>query len=228
MTDLAAGRTFRAPGSIANDFFILLGNIFSPGTVLLTNGNAKIFPFTLNFGYNGAMATVTRRIRPEIAVANRPKRRRPTRQIRMLVQLSALTAAIVGLWLLWNLTATTVEIEVDGVTESVQTHRRAVGDLLTDIGLLLGPEAAIEEVVAQGSRVPVQVTQTHGLTGEAAATTAGAAALAAPQESLRLSHNLDTRITEGLQVSVVRPRPFRIFADGRRPRSLVGRNLLQS
>ena len=133
----------------------------------------------------------------------------------MLVQLSALTAAIVGLWLLWNLTATTVEIEVDGVTESVQTHRRAVGDLLTDFGLLLGPEAAIEEVVAQGSRVPVRVTQTHDLVGDAAATTAGAAALAAPQESLRLSHNLDTRITEGLQVSVVRPRPFRIFADGR-------------
>ena len=133
----------------------------------------------------------------------------------MLVQLSALTAAIVGLWLLWNLTATTVEIEVDGVTESVQTHRRAVGDLLTDFGLLLGPEAAIEEVVAQGSRVPVRVTQTHDLVGDEAATTAGAAALAAPQESLRLSHNLDTRITEGLQVSVVRPRPFRIFADGR-------------
>ena len=133
----------------------------------------------------------------------------------MLVQLSALTAAIVGLWLLWNLTATTVEIEVDGVTESVQTHRRAVGDLLTDFGLLLGPEAAIEEVVVQGSRVPVRVTQTHGLVGEAAASTAGAAALATPQESLRLSHNLDTRITEGLQVSVVRPRPFHIFADGR-------------
>ena len=50
LTDLAAGRTFRAPGSIANDFFILLGNIFSPGTVLLTNGNTRIFPFTLNFG----------------------------------------------------------------------------------------------------------------------------------------------------------------------------------
>ena len=167
------------------------------------------------------MATVTRRIRPKVAVADRTQRRQPTRQIRMLVQLSALTAAIIGLWLLWNLTATTVQIEVDGVTESVQTHRRVVGDLLTDVGLLLGPEALVEEVVEEGSRVPIRVTQTHDLSGDTAAATVGtvdsvgAVDSATAEETLRISHNLDTRITDGLQVSVERPRSFLIFADGK-------------
>ena len=161
------------------------------------------------------MATVTRRIRPKVAVANRTKSRQPNGQIRVLVQLSALTAAIVGLWLLWNLTATTVQIEVDGVSESVQTHRRVVGDLLTDVGLLLGPEALVEEVVGEGSRVPIRVTQTHDSLGSAAVATGGTVVQAAANESLRLSHNLDTRISEGLRVSVERPQSFVIFADGR-------------
>ena len=161
------------------------------------------------------MATVTRRIRPKVAVANRTQSRQSNGQIRVLVQLSALTAAIVGLWLLWNLTATTVQIEVDGVSESVQTHRRVVGDLLTDVGLLLGPEALVEEVVGEGTRVPIRVTQTHNSLGSAAVATGGTVEQAAANESLRLSHNLDTRISEGLRVSVERPQSFVIFADGR-------------
>ncbi len=161
------------------------------------------------------MATVTRRIKPRVTVANRTQRRQPNGQIRVLVQLSALTAAIFGLWMLWNLTATTVQIEVDGVSESVQTHRRVVGDLLTDVGLLLGPEALVEEVVGEGSRVPIRVTQTHDSLGSAAVATGGTVVQAAANESLRLSHNLDTRISEGLRVSVERPQSFVIFADGR-------------
>lgn len=161
------------------------------------------------------MATITRRIGPKVAVGNRPTRRRPNRQMRMFVQLSALTAAFVGLWLLWNLTATTVEIEVDGVNDTVQTHRRVVGTLLSDVGLLLGPETVVEQMVADDSRVSIRVTQTHDLVGVAAAAAGDSDVIAAPRESLRLSHNLDTRITDGLRVSVERPRSFLIFADGR-------------
>ena len=180
------------------------------------------------------MATVTRRIRPKVAVAGRSQRRQPTRQIRILVQLSALTAAIIGLWLLWNLTATTVQIEVDGVTESVQTHRRVVGDLLTDVGLLLGPEALVEEVVGDGSRVPIRVTQTHDLNGDTAAATVGtvdsvgAVDSATAEETLRISHNLDTRIRDGLQVSV-RVRALLLYSPTvRRRRYQAGRLLRRS
>lgn len=161
------------------------------------------------------MATVTRRIKPKAAVFGPPLRRHSSRRVRILVQLSVLTAAIAGLWLLWDLTASTVEIEVDGVTSSVQTHRRAVGDLLTDIGLLLGREAVVEEVLAGDTRITVRQTETHAQANVASAATGDDAAKAAPLEGLRISHNLNTRITDGLRLFIERPQPFRILADGR-------------
>ena len=161
------------------------------------------------------MATVTRRIKPDVAVSDPKLRRHSSRRIRLLVQLSALTAAIAGLWLLWNLTASTVEIEVDGVTRTVQTHRRNVGDLLTDVGLLMGPEGVTEAALAESSLVPARVAQA----GSAVSDTPSAGGIdvsrtAAP-EGLRISHNLDTRITDGLRLSIKRPQPFLIVADGR-------------
>ncbi len=161
------------------------------------------------------MATATQPIKAKVAVAEPPLRRQSSRRIRILVQLSALTAAIAGLWLLWNLTASTVEIEVDGVTSSVQTHRRVVGDLLTDVGLLLGREAVDEEVLAADTRDSVRVTETHVQVNVASAAPGVDPALAAPREGLRISHNLNTRITDGLRLSIERPQPFRILADGR-------------
>lgn len=161
------------------------------------------------------MATVTRRIKPKAVVSGPSLRRQSSRRVRILVQLSALTAAIAGLWLLWDLTASTVEIEVDGVTSSVQTHRRVVGDLLTDVGLFLGREAVVEEVLAGNARVTVRQTQTHALAIVASAATGDDAAKAAPREGLRISHNLNTRITDGLRLFIERPQPFRILADGR-------------
>jgi len=124
-------------------------------------------------------------------------------------------AAIAGLWLLWDLTASTVEIEVDGVTSSVQTHRRVVGDLLTDVGLLLGREAVVEEVLAGDTRITVRKTETHAQANVASAATGDDAAKAAPREGLRISHNLNTRITDGLRLFIERPQSFRILADGR-------------
>jgi uncharacterized protein YabE (DUF348 family) len=161
------------------------------------------------------MATATQPIKAKVAVAEPPLRRQSSRRIRILVQLSALTAAIAGLWLLWDLTASTVEIEVDGVTSSVQTHRRVVGDLLTDVGLLLGREAVDEEVLAGDTRDSVRVTETHVQANVASAVPGVDTALAAPREGLRISHNLNTRITDGLRLSIERPQPFRILADGR-------------
>ena len=162
------------------------------------------------------MATVTRRIKPKIAVSDRPLRRQSSRRIRILVQLSALTAAIVGLWLLWNLTANTVEIEVDGVIrKTVQTHRRNVGDLLTDVGLLPGPEATADDALAQNSFVPARVAQAQDPASSEPSAAKIALSRAAPREGLRLSHSLDTRITDGLRLSIERPQPFLIVAGGR-------------
>ena len=169
------------------------------------------------------MATVTRRIEPKAYTADRPKLRQLHRQILPFLQISALTVAIMGLWMFWNWTASTVVIEVDGVSDTVQTHRRVLSGFLTDAGLLLGPEAIVQEVTTEESRVPVRLTLPPELAGDSTAGTGGdagaglsvAEALAAPQENLRLSHSVDSRISEGLRISVQRPRPFRIIADGR-------------
>ena len=165
------------------------------------------------------MATVTRRIKPDVAVSDARLRRHSSRRVRILVQLSALTAAIAGLWLLWNLTASTVEIEVDGVTKTVQTHRRNVGDLLTDVGLLTGPEGVTEEALAGSPLVPARVAQARDAMRDTPAAPGNALSQTAAPQGLRISHNLDTRITDGLRLSIQRPQPFLILADGREYKS---------
>lgn len=42
---------------------------------------------------------------------------------------------LVFLWGIWSLTSTTVHVTVDGVTETIYTHRRSIGDLLLDLGM---------------------------------------------------------------------------------------------
>ena len=161
------------------------------------------------------MATVTRRVKPKVAVSGTRLRRQSNRRIRILVQLSALTAAIAGLWILWNLTASTVEIEVDGVTRTVQTHRRNVGDLLTDVGLMEGPEAVTNGASAERALVPARVAQAQNASSDTPPSKGVALSGAAPQEGLRVSHDLNTRIIDGLRLSIERPQRFLIVADGR-------------
>ena len=47
------------------------------------------------------------------------------------------------LWILWSVTARPVQVTVDGVTDSVATHRRTVGALLIDLGITLQPSDRI-------------------------------------------------------------------------------------
>lgn len=124
-----------------------------------------------------------------------------------MVRLSLLVAAIVGLWALWNFTATPVEIVVDGHSLTINTHRRAVGTLLTDLGLSLDqlgePLRTQTEIgtVATVGRFQLGSGDGEGLTGQI--------------EEVRISHSLDTEIVNGMRISVDRPRPFHIYADGR-------------
>lgn len=153
------------------------------------------------------MATVTRRVRPDVTVAHSQVRRWPGRQFRLMVRLSLVVAAIVGLWALWNFTATPVEIVVDGHSLTINTHRRAVGSLLSDLGLSLDQLGE-----PQSAQTEVGTVATLGLlrpgTGEGEGSTR-------QFEEVRISHSLDTRIVNGMRISVERPRPFHISADGR-------------
>ncbi|MDE0198649.1 MAG: ubiquitin-like domain-containing protein [Caldilineaceae bacterium] len=113
------------------------------------------------------------------------------------------------------MTASTVEIEVDGVTRTVQTHRRNVGDLLTDVGLMEGPEAATYVASAERPLVPARVAQAQNAASDTPSSEGVALSETAPREGLRVSHALNTRIIDGLRLSVERPQRFLISADGR-------------
>ncbi|RME56960.1 MAG: DUF348 domain-containing protein, partial [Caldilineae bacterium] len=56
-----------------------------------------------------------------------------------LMTLAQAAAAVLALWSLWTLTATPVVVTVDGITETVHTHRRTLAPLLADLGLELHP-----------------------------------------------------------------------------------------
>lgn len=119
---------------------------------------------------------------------------------------------------MWSLTATTVEIEVDGVRDTVQTHRRVVGAVLTDVGLLMGAEAVVEEGAEGVTFVPSAASRAQNGVGRVVAAAGESGVPAASEVRLRISHDLEARVTEGLRVSVERPQPFRILADGRETR----------
>ena len=161
------------------------------------------------------MATVTRRVRQDLNVAERRKVRRSIWQVRLSVQLSVLAAVVLGLWALWNFTATPVEIVVDGVAETVYTHRRAVGALLADVGLLLGPVGAAENMKVGRPPSLARLNGTNLPDGVFLASLGDNETQIGQRGGLWLSHSLDERIENGLRVTVERPRPFRITADGR-------------
>jgi uncharacterized protein YabE (DUF348 family) len=98
---------------------------------------------------------------------------KPTQALSLVaIRLSALLLGGLFLWAGWVLSTHPVAVTVDGVSETVLTHRRTVGALLLDLGITL-------------------------------------------QANDRLSTASDTPISNGIQVTVERARPFRILADGR-------------
>lgn len=74
---------------------------------------------------------------------------------------------VLTMWALWQMTARTVNVEVDGVTVNVNTHRRQVRELIVDLGIDLVPQdhvspalntplSQVQGVVIERAR-PVQV-----------------------------------------------------------------------
>ncbi len=66
--------------------------------------------------------------------------------------------ALLVLWLLWALTAKPVSVTVDGMTESLSTHRTTVADLLLDLGITPGEQDRISPPLASRLGRGQQVT----------------------------------------------------------------------
>ena len=72
------------------------------------------------------------------------RQRRTGRTVALVNRLPTLMATASGsvvilvlLWGLWSITSTSVQVMVDGVPETIKTHRRTVGDLLMDLGMTI-------------------------------------------------------------------------------------------
>lgn len=52
------------------------------------------------------------------------------------------------LWGLWSLTSTSVHVVVDGIPETVKTHRHTVGDLLLDLGMTIHANDRVTPAIA--------------------------------------------------------------------------------
>ena len=174
------------------------------------------------------MVSATRRVKPSVTVAYRPRRRQPIGTVRGLLQLSTLIAAILVLWTIWETTATPVVIEVDGIADTVMTHRRDLGSLLSDIDLLPEGGVATELELAEGASAPARFAVTAGSVPLVQAVAAARAALSGggldidlgavpvgPAPALRLSHSLHTPLEGGMKVSVERKPRYLIRGDGR-------------
>ncbi len=77
---------------------------------------------------------------------------------KLLAASSASLVMVVLLWGLWALTSTPVQITVDGVTQTVYTHRRAVDDLLLDLGMTIHPNDRVTPAVTTLIRNPLSIT----------------------------------------------------------------------
>jgi len=77
---------------------------------------------------------------------------------KFLATSSASLVMVVLLWGLWSLTSTPVQITVDGVTETVYTHRRAVGSLLLDLGMTMHVNDHVTPTVTTAIRHPLSIT----------------------------------------------------------------------
>ena len=137
----------------------------------------------------------------------------PGLPVRLSWQASALAVVVLGLWMLWNLTATPVVVVVDGVADTVYTHRRAVGALLADVGLPLDMVDADRMQFAHLASTQWEVPSQNSFAYQYARN--DAPAIDGWMDRVRLSHNLDARIEDGLQLTIERSQRFLISADGR-------------
>lgn len=141
------------------------------------------FGVRFSIGYNGAMASVM------------VERTRGLRGLRFAggraLVIVGLATAVLALYALFWLTARPVYVSVDGVTETVYTHRASVGALLADLGVTPGahdrvtpalstaisPDLAITVQRARPVRLLVDgrdlLTQSWGATPRAVLTDAG-------------------------------------------------------
>lgn len=76
------------------------------------------------------------------------------------VIIAAVCLGLLLLWLLWRLTAKPVTVTVDGMTESLTTHRATVADLLLDLGIQPGEndriEPALDRDVTRGMKLTIE------------------------------------------------------------------------
>jgi uncharacterized protein YabE (DUF348 family) len=72
----------------------------------------------------------------------------------------AVVLSLLLLWLLWRLTAKPFTVTVDGMTETLTTHRATVADLLLDLGIQPGPtdriEPALDRDVTRGMKLTIE------------------------------------------------------------------------
>ena len=72
----------------------------------------------------------------------------------------AVCLGLLLLWLLWQLTAKPVTVTVDGMTETLTTHRATVADLLLDLGIQPGEndriEPALDRDVTRGMKLTIE------------------------------------------------------------------------
>jgi uncharacterized protein YabE (DUF348 family) len=69
---------------------------------------------------------------------------------------------VLAMWALWHATSRTVDVSVDGITVTVHTHRRAVRELLVDLGVDMHPNDRV-------SPAPdTLLSQAHGVAVERA------------------------------------------------------------
>ena len=74
--------------------------------------------------------------------------------------IAAVCLGLLLLWLLWRLTAKPVTVTVDGMTETLTTHRATVADLLLDLGIQPGEndriEPALDRDVTRGMKLTIE------------------------------------------------------------------------
>lgn len=92
-------------------------------------------------------------------------RRRTGRTLSIVSRLPVIMATssgslvmVVLLWGLWSLTDTPIQMVVDGVTETVYTHRHSVGDLLLDLGMTIHANDQVTPTLTTAIRNPMQIT----------------------------------------------------------------------
>lgn len=65
---------------------------------------------------------------------------------------------LVLLWGMWSLTSTAVQVTVDGVTETVYTHRRTISDLLLDLGMTVHTNDLVTPTVTTALQEQMAIT----------------------------------------------------------------------